>query len=44
MAEAERARVSIVGEVQRFSSDWISEGFGSHLWGFALNSEGDENH
>lgn len=44
MAEAEKTRVTVVGEVQRCSSDWITEGLGGHLRGSALNLEGDENH
>lgn len=44
MAEAEKTRVTVVGEVQRCGSDWITEGLGGHLRGSALNLEGDENH
>lgn len=44
VAEAERAGVPIVGKVLRCGSDWITEDFGHHLKGFALNCEGDENH
>ena len=38
MAGAERARTPVVGEVSRFSRDWI-EDLGGYLRGFALREQ-----